>query len=251
MRLLVVLLLMATSYFAVAKTYLVKVIDLNYKTAQEVIPLIKPLLAKGARLSGQGKTLIIKTSPENLTQIRYILHRLDKPPVVFSISVKQASDQGSNLGQVIEYNTYSQEYQLRNQRVKVINGQAAFINTQKDVPVISEVGLGWWTGVVYQRRQVKDGFWVEPNLNGSQVKLTIYRLRERIDRFDRQQFDSQTVKTTLMVPLNKWVALGSTQSQRVNDNNAFVYQTGDRFTQNATLYIKVELVKQGTIGPTK
>jgi hypothetical protein len=252
MRFLLGFCLLLMSHFAMASDYLVKVIDLNYKTVEQVIPLIKPMLDSGASISGQDKTMIVKTTPENLTQIRYILHKIDKPPVSFSISIKQASNQATHLGSVVEYNTLSQDYQLRNQRVKVMNGQAAFINTQKEVPVISEVGFGWFSGVAYQRRAVQDGFWVEPNLTGNKVKLTIYRLRERIDRFDRQQFNSQTIKTTMMVPLGKWVSLGSTQSQAVsNGNNAYVLQTGDRFTQTATLYIKVDLLTPKRHGPTK
>jgi len=224
---------------------LVKVIQLHYKTVDQVLPLLTPVLADGAKASGQGSTLVIKTTADNLTQIRYLLHKIDVPPTQFLIAIRQGNQHSNttNLGNVIEYNTQSNSYQLQTQQVKVMAGETAFIKTGQQVPVIESAGYGWWTGVAYQRRNVSQGFWVEPTRQGSQVLLKIYRLRERIGRTTQQNIDYQKMMTTLRVPLNKWVALGATRSNGgLNQSNVIVYQTGDRYKQTSDLFIKVSII---------
>lgn len=231
---------------AYAANQLVKVIHLNYKTASEVIPLLTPALIEGAKVSGQKNTLVIKTTPQNLTQIRYILHKLDVPPIMYLIAIRQGNLHGNhtNLGNVIEYNTQSDDYQLRNQKVKVLNGETAFINTGQQIAQIESAGIGWWnTGVTYQRRNVNQGFWVEPHRQGHAVLLKIYRLRERSNPQLAQTIDYQTTMTTLRVPVGQWVEIGSSRSQGMeNSNDSVIYQTGNRFTQTANLYIKVSIL---------
>lgn len=236
---------------------IVKVINLHYKTASDVIPLLQPVLTEGAKVSGQNNTLVIKTTPQNLTQIRYLLQRIDIPPKLFKIAIRQGNAHGNttaNLGNVIEFNTQSDDFQKRNQYVTVQDGETAFISTGSNVAVIKSVGIGWWhNGVRYQRRNVTQGFWVEPHQQGSQILLKIYRLREQQDHQQPQTFNQQSTMTTLRVQPDHWVEIGSSRSVGMpDDNRTIVIQTGNRYNQTANLFIKVSIVNDPSkIKPSK
>lgn len=238
---------------AFSQTMLTKVIDLNYLQANKVIQLIQPLMQQGEKVSGSGQTLIVNVSPQTLTQIRGILHKIDVPPVTFNISIYQGnpdwlSSQNSNS---ISYSTQPRSEQLRSQSVKVMSGESAVISTGEEVPIISSVGAGYYGGIDYQQHEIRNGLMVWPVLKGSQVKLTVKRVREQANAAGSQQFDNQQVDTTIMAPLNKWVSLGSAEGSKNTDPTATSYSAGRPFSQNSTLYIKVSVMNSQPSGGNK
>src|SRR5690606_38104769 len=52
--------------FAPAFSQAPQVIELQYRTAEEIIPILQPLVEEGGALSGQDYTLFVRTSPANL-----------------------------------------------------------------------------------------------------------------------------------------------------------------------------------------
>ena len=65
-----------------------EVIDLRHRTAEQILPDLRPLLAPGAVLTGQRNQLIVRTSPENLAELRRALEALDRPARRLVISVR-------------------------------------------------------------------------------------------------------------------------------------------------------------------
>lgn len=55
----------------------IETINLHNRSAQDVIPVLRPLLDKGASLTGTGYKLFIKSSPDNIAQIRHMLGEID------------------------------------------------------------------------------------------------------------------------------------------------------------------------------
>lgn len=246
------LLLLTSSVFA--QNNLTKVIQLEYVPANKVIKLMQPLLGQGEKISGSGQTLVVNVSPDTLTQIRAVLHKIDVPPVTFTVSVYQGdpnwlSSQNSND---VIFSTRPRSEMERGQSVSVLNGESAMISTGSTVPVINSVGFGWNTGVSYGQQPVQNSVIISPLLQGSQVRITVKKLREQQNTASWQQFDDQQVDTTIMAPLNKWVQLGSAQgAQFQNDSSTVSYSAGRPFQQNATLYIKVSLSTSMPAGPSK
>ena len=77
----------------------IHVIQLHNRTADEVIPLIKPFLAPGAAASGTGYKLIVKTTPDNLQAIRTLLNDIDGGLRQLLITVRQnAAGSGNQVG---------------------------------------------------------------------------------------------------------------------------------------------------------
>ena len=68
---------------------IIEVIQLKHRTTDEIIPLIDPFLVKQSALSGMQGKLIIRTTPENLLEIKQLLNEIDNAPRRLIITVKQ------------------------------------------------------------------------------------------------------------------------------------------------------------------
>jgi len=71
---------------------IIEVIQLKHRTTNEIIPLIDPFLDKQGALSGMQGKLIIRTTPENLREIKQLLNEIDNAPRRLMITVKQNVD---------------------------------------------------------------------------------------------------------------------------------------------------------------
>ena len=81
------LLVLVSLFPALATEDKITVIDLQGLKADELIPLIEPLMEPGDALTGSGYQLILRTSPENLAHIEAMIGRLDQAPKRLRITV--------------------------------------------------------------------------------------------------------------------------------------------------------------------
>jgi hypothetical protein len=235
-------LFLATNVFA--QPFITKVIELHYLPADQVIELIQPLMADGEQVSGSGQTLILKVNPQTLTDIRTVLHKIDVPPVTFTITVYQGDANWLNKqGNDTVYSSSPQNQSPPSQSVSVMNGQTALVSMDNQIPIVSAVGFGFYSVVIYQQHPVQTGLLVRPILQGSQVQLTVKRIRQQQNIPGSQQFGEQHIDTTVMAPINKWVALGTTNGTSDVNNSSTTYSNRRSFLKNSTLYIKVSIVE--------
>ena len=161
---------------AQAQQQVLEVITLGYRQADEVIPLLRPLLASGGTLTGTNNKLIVRTTAANLAELKQVLAVVDARPRQFVISVRQSSmaeagrgtgtvsgtvSAGSNAqvtvpappgtrrdpGVVVQSEGDSIEGRALSSRsaqdssvtqtVRVLEGNSAFIRTGHSVPVTS------------------------------------------------------------------------------------------------------------------
>lgn len=69
-----------------------EIVTLKYRTAEQVIPIIQPLVDRDGSVTGMQNQLIIRTSPGNLADIRKVLDQVDAKPRQLLISVRQDVD---------------------------------------------------------------------------------------------------------------------------------------------------------------
>ena len=74
------------------------VIELQHRPAEEVIPIVEPMLGADDAISGQGFTIFLQSSPETLARVRGMIEVLDTPAKVLQVSVFQGSER--DLGQM-------------------------------------------------------------------------------------------------------------------------------------------------------
>lgn len=89
LRLLVLFLLVFSPFSANAQSGSVEVITLKYRTAEQVMPLLRPMLDKNGSMTGMQNQLIVRTSPANLNDLRRILATIDAMPRRLLITVRQ------------------------------------------------------------------------------------------------------------------------------------------------------------------
>jgi type II secretory pathway component GspD/PulD (secretin) len=68
---------------------IVEVITLKYRTAEQVMPLLRPLLDKNGSMTGLQNQLIVRTSAANLNDLKNILATIDAMPRRLLITVRQ------------------------------------------------------------------------------------------------------------------------------------------------------------------
>src|SRR3954453_23108379 len=68
-----------------------EVVQLKFRTASEVIPVLQPMLESGGVLTGQDYQLFVRASPQNLQQLRQALAQLDREPRNLLVSVREAT----------------------------------------------------------------------------------------------------------------------------------------------------------------
>lgn len=87
--LLLVCLVFTTPVLAQQET---EVIALRYRTVDEVLPVLQPLVETGGVVTGMNGQLIVQTSPQNLAQIQKVLAAIDRPARNLVINVTQDRD---------------------------------------------------------------------------------------------------------------------------------------------------------------
>lgn len=70
-----------------------EVIDLRHRRAEEVIPVLQPLLEPGGALSGKDYKLFVRASAANVAQLRQALAQLDRQPRQLFVSVRRSTQQ--------------------------------------------------------------------------------------------------------------------------------------------------------------
>jgi len=66
-------------------------IELQNRPAEEVIPIVQPMLGEGDAISGQGFKVFLRSSPATLARVRDMIEVLDTPARILEISVFQGS----------------------------------------------------------------------------------------------------------------------------------------------------------------
>ena len=114
-KLLIPLLLASLIYPLSAQQMKLEVIPLNHGTTEQVIEVVRPLLVPGGTITGMNNQLIIKTTPENLNEIKNVLSAIDKPLRRLMITVAQDSNSSSGgLRQSVSGNIRSGDVSVSN-----------------------------------------------------------------------------------------------------------------------------------------
>jgi hypothetical protein len=188
-----------------------EILTLRHRTADEVIPPLRPLLEPGATLSGRGSQLFVRASPANLDDLRLALEALDRPGKRLQISVR--FDESREAGRVrVEAQASGSRINLRadqsqrasgeriDQRVQVLEGARAVIYSGRSRPTRQRIRTPG--GVIPQEVTVlhdqATGFEVVPRLSGKTVQLEI-----------AGQAGAAHTATTVQAELGQWIHLGS------------------------------------------
>jgi hypothetical protein len=203
-----------------SRQMMTEVIPLGYRSINEIIPVIRPLVAPTGSVTGLHGQLVVTATPSAMAKVRDVLAALDKSPARLLISVSRgdnetaASDSASIQGQVgnlsinndgvragstaAGHQDVNRDYlavQAKNnmrsetmnitQQVQVLEGREAYISAGQELPVRNR-GAVTGPGGIYRYDSTEfypavTGFYAIPRLRGDEVVLEINSLSRRHD----------------------------------------------------------------------
>jgi type II secretory pathway component GspD/PulD (secretin) len=256
-----------------------RVIQLKHRTAQDIIPVIRPLIGPDDALSGIDYRLIIRTSEKNFEEIDRILGRLDVAQRRLRITVEQvaAGDETSTSqslsgekrlgdqarvtlpagpsrdhGLVVQedglrYSANERSTTARNANVQTImtlDGQAAYIRVGQSVPYVTKIlGMSRHRPTITQGVALQDvttGFEVVPHVHGDRVRIEIAPRLATLQDPATGLADFQELSTTVDVRLGEWVDLGAIVGDHDQVGRAILDSAATRSGERRTVRLRIE-----------
>ncbi len=260
----------------------IEVITLNYRAAEQVIPIIQPLLDKDGAVTGMQNRLIIRTSPANLAQIKRVLAQIDTQPKRLMITVRQSTTRDALARESSVYGTAGGEggrmtlpqtpgaadarvevggernragakitstRDIENsadvQKVQVLEGNPAFIRVGQSVPYRGRTVYRDARGTtVVDDTQFKDVTSGFYVLPRVSGDRVILEINPQRDTLGSHgAVNIQQAATTLSGRLGEWIELGGIGQQADTSGSGTVYSTRDASTDNRSIFVKVEEVR--------
>ena len=243
-----------------ASDTIIEVIPLTNRPAFEILPLLAPLLGDTAQLIDNGSSLLVKTTPDRLDEINFIVKQLDVRQSNLVITVIQSrqttadelnavarvqlnipvDDPSRSNGRIIGhvYQTQDKNADKNTQTVRTMDGVPAHIKVGNIYPIQNFSGYGYPTTT--QLTEATTGFEVIPRLAGQQVILSVAPWSDKMN--GQGQIETQNAQSTIRINLGEWVefgGVGENTSSSSNSTFANIRQTGER---QMHILVKVERV---------
>ncbi len=250
------LMLLLLLFTATATASEIKTFDLQHRSAEELIPVLRPMVEKGGAISGQGYLLIIRSSKENLQQLGAMIERLDKAPTMLRILVdREGEQQGNSTGASVSgssdharISVYSNQ-QNRNhnagQQLQVMEGHWATIRSGQSIPQrvqqyrYTPDGTRIEQHIEYQN--VESGVEVRPRLSGNRVTLDVRPFRAAPISRPGGAIEKEEIVTTVSGQLGEWIELGGATEQQNSQGQGILYLQNKKEQTHSSVRIKVEL----------
>jgi type II secretory pathway component GspD/PulD (secretin) len=232
-------------------------IPLHYRTAEDLLPILQPLVPQGSVITGTGDVLFVRTDAATLKQLREAVASLDRAPRQLLITVGQStSAQGggtsvrgsgtigsgevqvgvnrppsSSAGAQVVVRSGTASGELRNvSSVRALEGYETYVSLGQSRPFTSTTvtGGGYYPPVVSQStefRDVQTGFYATPRLSGDRVTLEISPQQQRLtggDRGAQVAVATGSAATTVSGRLGEWIEIGGVIETSAGSNTGLV-----------------------------
>jgi len=226
-----------------------EIIELHWRSAEQLLPILRPLVDDPSAVSGSGRTLFVRAAPDRLDALKDVVRHLDRAPRQLLIYVFQGradqirQDTLAGRGD----RTASRRLQTRGQldstrRIRVSDGQQAFIATEKVQPLpytLHPTGpYGLYPAIAAGYRETRSGFLVRPVLNGRWVSLDIRTAMAGAGSWPEQQGAS----TRITAKLGVWVPLTATMTADPARDAPGIRRHSTRSQVDNGLFVKVQLL---------
>ncbi|MEW6646939.1 MAG: secretin N-terminal domain-containing protein [Pseudomonadota bacterium] len=244
--------------------------QLHNREAAEMITILRPMVDPRGGISGTGYTLIVRSTPENLQEIEQLVRELDAALRNLLITVRRGelTEQerrgiaargavGGDSGKVVVgddgpprvrlYGTERRNDGSGDQRLRVLEGQWAHIQSGLDMPVPQRSVTQSGGGVVVQEsieyRDVSSGFEVRPRLSGERVTIDVRPFRARPAATGGGAIETASLITTVSGRVGEWIELGGVVEEREGGSRGITHSTKERDVQRLRTYIRIDTVE--------
>ncbi|MGY6213531.1 secretin N-terminal domain-containing protein [Methylolobus aquaticus] len=224
----------------------IAVIRLQHRTVDQVVPILQPLVDPGGALSGMDDSLIVRSSPENIEQIRQVLSAIDTAARTLMISVRQGGHDATDRRGAGVDDRIGRGHGDVLQRVKTLEGNPAYIAIGQSVPVPSGYAAVAPGGVVIRNtvtmQDYATGFTVVPRLSGDRVTLEIGAAKDRPIGYGGAG-RLQGLATTVGGRLGEWIDLGGVVQSVARDERSITSGATETRSRAATIQVRVDEVR--------
>jgi hypothetical protein len=235
-----------------ARAEVLEAIQLHYRTAEDLLPVLQPLLPAGAAISGTGDMLLVRADAATVAQLRAAVANLDSAPRQLLITVGQVTGtqgggttvrgsgtvttgnvqvgvnqppQSTSGGKVVVRSGTASDGLRDVASVRALEGRETYIALGQSRPFTSTTVTqpGVYPPIVTQSteyRDVQSGFYATPRLNGDRVTLEISPRQQRVTN-DRQGNATRgevvsggSITTTVSGRLGEWIEIGGASTAR-------------------------------------
>lgn len=256
-RILLLLVLMLT--FGATRAEETEVIQLKYRTAEQMIPMLQPLLEPGAGLTGMQSTLVMRSSRRNIEQLKQVVASLDRMPRRLLISVRNdigatndrrgASVSGSvgggdaRVGANVYDSRSARDEHIASQ-VQALEGNPAYISTGQSVPVQGSVITPYGTmESTTTYHNIASGFYVTPRVSGDRVFLDIETQRAAPGRYGAGSANVQQTGNAVSGRLGEWIQLGGIDQSAARSESGILYGSSAARSATSSVWVKVDEIQ--------
>lgn len=275
------LVLMAIFASPLMRAESLETITLHYRMAEDLLPVLRPLMPEGTALSGTGDMLLVRADAATIAQLREAVAQLDRAPRQLLITVGQATgEQGggtsvrgaatvgsgdvqvgvnqppqSSSGARVTVRNGTASAALRDvASVRALEGHETYIALGQSRPFTSTTVTsgGWYPPVVTQGteyRDVETGFYATARLNGDLVTLEIAPRQQHMTSARQSNVtgsevvSNNSVTTTVSGRLGEWLEIGGAQMARdASQGGIITWGTRSDLTQYSA-WVKVDEVR--------
>lgn len=233
-------------------------LTLKHRTAEQVLPVLQPLLEPGASLVGAGNKLFLRASVRNRAELRGVLDEIDRPLRRLMISVRHGGELsgqeggaqvagrigagGAEVGARV-YSSRSARDENIVQQVQTVEGGRALINVGQSLPlplqqvVLTPAGAVVSRTVVFQ--ELGTGFHAEPRLAGDRVTLDISPRHDTPGPVPGSA-NLQRLSTTVSGRLGEWLPLGGSVQDTSGEQAGTVHYGTRNARDTRRIWLKVD-----------
>ncbi|MCP5423943.1 MAG: hypothetical protein H6970_02575 [Gammaproteobacteria bacterium] len=247
-----------------------EVIELRHRNAEDIIPLIKPLLQGQGVVTGRGNQLIIRADPEQLRQLQALIPALDVPVKQLLISVRQ-QQQGQDTRRAAALSGtvdlghegslsigggvpgsgvrigladgQTQRDARQTQQIRVLDGGEAYIQVGEDIPLQERY-------VIRDGRRIREyghtefqslgtGFYVQPHLQADQVTLEISPQQRQMTGDGR--IATQSLTTTVSGRLGEWLPVVYSDIRNSAQDSGLLRHGHETTRAESQIFLKVDV----------
>jgi type II secretory pathway component GspD/PulD (secretin) len=248
-------------------------IPLQYRLAEELLPILQPLLPAEAALTGTGDVLLLRADEATVQQVRAAIATLDRPPRQLLITVAQAttgSDAGAGVrgsatieagdvrvgvnrppapqsGARVIVQAGREQVELHEvSSVRALEGREAYVALTMSRPFTSTStvhhGPDHGTEVhTLGRQDAQTGFVATPRLHGEQVTLEISPSQQRFAPARRDSnVMTRSLVTTVTGRLGEWIELGGVTTTETDTAQGLIVWGARSELTRYSAWVKVE-----------
>jgi type II secretory pathway component GspD/PulD (secretin) len=248
-------------------------IQLQNRPAEEIIPIVKPLLGPGEVITASGFKLFLRASPASVEQVRDIIDALDIAAKMLQISVFQGSerdlktvvisgnlriesgdanvgvgssgkhgagniayDSGNVSGDINANNSQTSQSSNPVHQLRVTEGTEGFIQTGNQIAYSS-----YNNGTEY--KDVTTGFYVLPRIRGSGVMLKVRPFKNSQSNTRAGSIETQSANTTISGRLGEWLPLGGVTEQFKRSQSGIGSSSSSEGSTKSSIWIRADLIQ--------